>query len=62
MYNSGIMNLLDIPHFGHDKNVGLYVKQLVSCVHRGILCMDRLVQIDVPLISKIIGIPTFNTQ
>jgi hypothetical protein len=27
LYNSGIMNLLDIPHFGCGKNVGLYVKQ-----------------------------------
>jgi hypothetical protein len=26
LYNSGIMNLLDIPHFGCSKNVGLCVK------------------------------------
>jgi hypothetical protein len=56
------MNLLDIPHFGHGKNVGLCVKQLVSRVHGGILWMDRLVQIDVALISKITGLPTFGAQ
>jgi hypothetical protein len=57
-YNSSIMNLLDIPHFGRDKNVGLCVKQLVSCVHGGILWMERPVQIGVALISKITRLPT----
>jgi hypothetical protein len=58
LYNSGIMNLLDIPHFGHGKNVGLCIKQLVARVHGGILWMDRPVQIDMALISKITGFPT----
>jgi hypothetical protein len=26
MYNSGIMNLLDIPHSGHNKNVRIRIK------------------------------------
>jgi hypothetical protein len=30
LYNSRIMNLLDIPHFGHGKNVGLCIKQLLA--------------------------------
>jgi len=59
LYNSDIMNLLDIQHFEHNKNVELYIKQLVTCVHRGILWMDRLVQIDVALIANITGLPTF---
>jgi hypothetical protein len=46
LYNYGIMNLLDISHFGCSKNVGLYIKQLVAHVHRGILWMDRPVQIE----------------
>jgi hypothetical protein len=33
LYNSGIMNLLDILHFERDKNVSLCVKQLVYRVH-----------------------------
>jgi len=56
------MNLLHIPHFGHSKNVGLCVNKLLANVHRGILWMDRLVHIDVSLISKIIGFPTFGAQ
>jgi hypothetical protein len=53
LYNSSIMNLLDIPHFGHGKNVILCVKKLVSRIHGGILWMERPIQIDVALISKI---------
>jgi hypothetical protein len=53
LYNSWIMNLLDILHFGHGKNVSLCVKQLVARVHGGILLMDIPMQIDVALISKI---------
>jgi hypothetical protein len=56
LYNSGVMNLLDIPHFGHGKNVGLCVKQLLARVHGGILWMDKVVPIDVDLIAKITGI------
>jgi hypothetical protein len=56
------MNLLDIPHFRHGKNVGLHVKQLISQVHGGILYMDRLVHIDVALKAKITGLLTVGTQ
>jgi hypothetical protein len=62
IYNLGIMNLLDIPHFGHGKNVGLCVKQLLSRVHGGILWMDRIVLIDVALIAKITRFPTIGAQ
>jgi hypothetical protein len=30
LYNSGIMNLLDIPHFVRSKNFGLCVKQYLA--------------------------------
>jgi hypothetical protein len=43
LYNSGIMNLLDISHFGCGKNIGLCVKQILARVHGGILWMDRKV-------------------
>jgi hypothetical protein len=62
LYNSGIMNLLDIPHFGHGKNVGLCVKKLLARVHGGILWMDRPVPIDVALIAKITVFPTIGAQ
>jgi hypothetical protein len=62
LYNSGIMNLLDIPHFGGGKNVILCVKQLVARVHGDILWMDRPVHLDVALIAKITGLPTVGAQ
>jgi hypothetical protein len=57
LYNSGIMNLLDIPHFGRGKNVGLCVKQLLAKVHGGILWMDKTIPIYVDLIVKITWFP-----
>jgi hypothetical protein len=50
LYNSGIMNLLEILHFRRGKNVGNCTKQLLESVHGGILWMDRPVYIDVDLI------------
>jgi hypothetical protein len=62
LYNSGIMNLMNIPHFGSGKNVHLCVKKLMNVVHKGILWMDRIVWINVALIVKIIGCPIVGTQ
>jgi hypothetical protein len=58
LYNTGIMNLLDIPHFGHGKYINACVKQLLARVHGGILWMDRPVPINVDLITEITGLPT----
>jgi hypothetical protein len=57
LYNTGIMNLLDIPHFGCGKQINGCVKQLLERVHGGVLWMDRLVPINVDLITTIIGLP-----
>jgi hypothetical protein len=62
LYNSGIMNLLDIFHLRFSNNVGLCVKQLLSRVHGFIMWMDRLVPIDVVLIAKITGFPSICAQ
>jgi hypothetical protein len=43
LYNTGIMNLLEIPHFGRGKDVDNCVKKLLEFVHGGILWMDILV-------------------
>ena len=43
LHNFDIMNLLDITHFGCGTSIKIYVKQLLSRVHSGILWMDRLV-------------------
>jgi hypothetical protein len=37
LYNKGIMNLLEIPHFRSGKDVNSCVKQLLVLVHGGIL-------------------------
>jgi hypothetical protein len=58
LYNIGIVNLLDAPHFGRGKPINACVKQLLACVHGGILWMDRSVPITVDLIAGIIGLPT----
>jgi hypothetical protein len=58
LYNTCIMNLLEIPHFGRGKDVNNCVKQLLAVMHGGILWLDRPVSIDVELIAKITGLPT----
>jgi hypothetical protein len=51
LVNIGILNLLEIPHFGRGKDVNNCVKQLLAVLHGGFLWMDRSVSIDVELIS-----------
>jgi hypothetical protein len=58
LYNTDIMNLLDIPHFGRGKHINECVKKLLARVHGGILWMDRPVLINVDLITEITGLPT----
>jgi hypothetical protein len=59
LYNTRIMNLLEIPHFGRGKDVNNYAKKLLDLVHGGVLWMDRLVLIDVDLIATITGLPIY---
>jgi hypothetical protein len=58
LYNIGIMNSLDILHFGHGKHINEFVKKMLSWVHGEVLWMDRLVPINVDIIATITGIPT----
>jgi hypothetical protein len=62
LYKSRIMNLLDIPHFGHGKSVWLCVKQFLAQVHGRILWIDRSIHLDLALIFKIMGLPTLGAQ
>jgi hypothetical protein len=62
MYNYNIMNLLDIPHFRHSKNVGFFIKPLFSILNGVTLWMDRPILIDVALITKIRGFPTVGAK
>jgi hypothetical protein len=58
LYNTRIMKLLDIPHFGHGKHINGCVNHFLARVHGGILWMDRPVHINVDLIATITGLPT----
>jgi hypothetical protein len=62
LYNTCIMNLLEIPHFGRGKEVNNCVKHLLAIIHGGILWLDTQVSIDVDLIAKITGLPTNGEQ
>ena len=50
---SGLLNLLQIPHFGQRNEINAVVKVLLSCVHGGHLWLDHRVDITVDLIHQI---------
>ena len=51
LYNTRIMDLLDIPHFGHDKDMNNCIIKFVELVHGGILWLYRPISIDIDLIA-----------
>ena len=53
---SGLLNLLQIPHFGQSNEINVVVKFLLSCVHGGHLWLNRRVDITIDLIHRIIGL------
>jgi hypothetical protein len=57
LYNTSIVNLLHIPHFGRGKHINGCVKKRLERVHGGILWMDRPGHINVDLIATITRIP-----
>jgi hypothetical protein len=54
---SGILNLLEVPHFGRSLEINACVKLLLSCIHGGTLWLDPPVSIDTALIAWITGLP-----
>jgi hypothetical protein len=56
--NTGILNLLEIPHFGRGKEVNNCIKQLIAVLHGGFLWMEQPISIDVELITTITGLPS----
>jgi hypothetical protein len=57
LYNTDIMNLLDVPHFGWGKHINSCIKKLLAQVHGMILWMDRPMPIMVDLIAAITRLP-----
>jgi hypothetical protein len=56
--NKGIINLLEIPHFGRRKHVNNYIKKLLEVLHGGFVWLEEPVSINVELIEFIIGLPS----
>jgi hypothetical protein len=53
---SGLLNLLQILHFGQSNEINAVIKVLLSCVHGGHLWLDRRADITIDLIHQIIGL------
>ena len=53
---SGLLNLLQIPHFGHSHEINAVIKVLLSCVHEGHIWLDHKVDIIIDLIHWIMGL------
>ena len=52
----GLLNLLEIPHFGRGPEVNAVVRMLLSCVHGGYLWLSNRIDINVDLIHRITGL------
>ena len=53
---SGLLNLLKIPHFGRGPEVNAVVRVLLSCVHGGYLWLSNQIDLNVDLIHHITGL------
>jgi hypothetical protein len=57
--NTGILSLLEIPHFGRGRDVNKCVKKLMEVTHERYLWVEDPVSIYVELIAYIIGMPSW---
>jgi hypothetical protein len=58
--NTGILNLVDISHFGRVKEVNNCVNKLIAVLHGGFLWMEEPISIDMELITFIIGMSSMD--
>ena len=55
---AGLLKMLNVPHFGHNTQVTMVVKQLLALVHDGHLWIeDQRIPINGDLVNRIIGLP-----
>ena len=54
---SGLLGLINMPHFGRLNEVNACVKQLLACFHGGMLWLDTPITLTVYFISEIMGLP-----
>jgi hypothetical protein len=56
---TGILGLLDLPHFGRGQHATNCVKQLMAVTHGGYLWLEQFVSIEIDLIAHIKGLPSW---
>ena len=54
---SGLLGLMNMPHFGRLNEAHACAKQLLACFHAGMLWLNTLIPVTVDLISCITGFP-----
>jgi hypothetical protein len=55
---TGILGLVDLPHFGRGQHATTCVKQLLAVTHGRDIWLDKLMSIDIELIANITGFPS----
>jgi hypothetical protein len=53
-----ILGLLDLPHFGRGQYANNCIKKWMAVTHGGYLWMEKIVSIDVELVTHITGLPS----
>jgi hypothetical protein len=56
---TGILGLLDLPHFGRGQYANNCVKKLMAVTHDKDIWLEQLVSIDVQIITHITGMPSW---
>ena len=54
---SGLLELINLPHFCHLNEAHACVKQLLACFHGGTLWLNTPIPVIVNLIASITGLP-----
>ena len=54
---SGLLGLINMPHFGRLNKANAYVIQMLACFHGGMLWLDNPIPVMVDLIAEITGLP-----
>jgi hypothetical protein len=55
---TGIVGLLELPHFGRGQYENRFIKQLMVVTHGEDFWLEQLISIDVELITHITGLPS----
>ena len=53
---SGLLGLINMPHFGHLNEAHACVRKLLVCFHGGMLWLNTLILVTIDLIASITGL------